>query len=380
MTGRKLFKLRLIDDIKYQRKILGMFIDWIVWFYAFIPFLIFGVLFYIDIWKDTASYWPEILPGTVIIWLMLLLLTIVQFRMFMKEADQLFLLDRPKLYRGLRTTAFSYSVLQRIGLAVVLLVITLPWLIQLIGLGVRQIFFLFVFLLAYQLLISTVKKIIRHPVKRWILLAVLFIFISNLVMYLSLDILFIASAASVIFLTVWNYYVMVPAKRYFFEEVNNEVKVRMRYAKLMLGMAKEVEKPPIRFGKRPLLFRNSRRIFKETNPENGLLEMLLKGFLRHTVYLKSYFQIIGVTLFAITLLPIIWLKWVIFITFSLFLTYNSWLRGLYEKMLDEHFFSVVPIEKTVRDAAWLRFRRIFIIPAVILVGLTAVLMTFVTIK
>lgn len=49
MTGRKLFKLRLIDDIKYQRKILGMFIDWTVWFYAFIPFLIFGVLFYIDI-------------------------------------------------------------------------------------------------------------------------------------------------------------------------------------------------------------------------------------------------------------------------------------------------------------------------------------------
>lgn len=262
----------------------------------------------------------------------------------------------------------------------VLLVITLPWLIQLIGLGVRQIFFLFVFLLAYQLLISTVKKIIRHPVKRWILLAVLFIFISNLVMYLSLDILFIASAAGVIFLTVWNYYVMVPAKRYFFEEVNDEVKVRMRYAKLMLGMAKEVEKPPIRFGKRPLLFRNSRRIFKETNPENGLLEMLLKGFLRHTVYLKSYFQIIGVTLFAITLLPIIWLKWLIFITFSLFLTYNSWLRGLYEKMLDEHFFSVVPIKKAVRDAVWLRFRRIFIIPAVILVGLAAVLMTFVTIK
>lgn len=380
MTGRKLFKLRLIDDIKYQRKILGMFIDWIIWFYAFIPFLIFGVLFYIDIWKDTASYWPEILPGTVIIWLMLLLLTIVQFRMFMKEADQLFLLDRPKLYRGLRATAFSYSVLQKIGLTMLLLAIALPWLTQVIGLGVRQIFFLFVFLLAYQLLISTVKKIIRHPVMRWILIAVLFIFISNLVTYLSLDILFIASAASVIFLTAWNYYVMVPAKRYFFEEVNDEVKKRMRYAKLILGRAKEVEQSPIRFGKRPLLFRNSRRIFKETNPENGLLEILLKGFLRHTVYLKSYFQIIGVTLFAITLLPIIWLKWVIFITFSLFLTYNSWLRGLYEKMLDEHFFSVVPIEKTVRDAVWWRFRRIFIIPAVILVGLIAVLMTFVTIK
>lgn len=141
MTGRKLFKLRFVDDIKYQRKILGMVIDWTFWFYAFIPSFIFGVLFYIDIWKNTTSYWSDILPRTVIIWLILLLMTIVQFRMFMKEADQLFLLDRPKLYRGLRTTAISYSVLQKIGLTLLLLAIALPWLVWLLGYSVRQIFF-----------------------------------------------------------------------------------------------------------------------------------------------------------------------------------------------------------------------------------------------
>ncbi|MCF3944339.1 ABC transporter permease [Oceanobacillus alkalisoli] len=380
MTGWKLFKLRFMDDIRYQRKILGMVIDWTIWFYAFIPFLIFGVLFYIDIWKDTASYWPEILPGTVIIRFLLLIVTIVQFRMFMQEADQLFLLDRLKLYRGLRRAAFSYSMLQKIGMSVLLLAIALPWLTQLIGLGVRQSFFIFTFLVAYQLLVATIKKVIRHPVKRWILIAVLFILSGNLLTYLTLDILFVASAALAIILIAWNYTVTVPAKRYFFEEVNDEIKERMRYAKMILGTAKEVEKPPIRFGKRPLILRNGRRIFKQPNPESGLLELLIKGLLRHTVYLKSYFQVVGITLFAIALLPIVWLKWLVFLLFILFLNYNSWLKGLYMKMLDEYFFHVIPIEKPAREAVWLRFRRLLMIPAIILAGLAAVLMTFVTIN
>lgn len=374
MTGWKVFKFRFMDDINYQRKVLGTVIDWTVWVYVFLPFAVMAMLLYIDVWQHTSTYWLEPLPPRLMISFILLVSFGGRFRSYMQEADQLFLLDRNNLYRGLRMFAFGYSMLQLSLTTVVILLVFLPWLIQLAGLSPNQLVYLSIFLLAFRVLISTIRKVLSGPVKRLLVVSVLYGVTATLLFYLSLDIRLLIGAVGLILLCVGYMKRVVQSKHYFYEEVNAENKERSRYAKFILGAASNVEKAPIRFGKRPLFLRKSRRLFQTVSPENGLLELLVKGFLRHSVYFNSYLRIVVVTMSAIVIIPVS-MKWLMFLLFVLFLNYNSWLKGLYEKMLDQQFFSIIPVTESVREHVWLRFKRLLMIPAVSVAGVATIVFT-----
>src|SRR5699024_3674163 len=145
---------------------------------------------------------------------------------------------------------------------------------------------------------------------------------------------------------------------------------------MVLGMATSVEKTPIRFGKRPIFLRRSRRFFQNSTPENGLLELLLKGFIRNSVYRGGYLRLIRITLFAIIMLPL-WGKWLVFFISVLFFQYNSWLRGLFERLMDQQFFSVVPVNKELRERVWIRFKKCLMIPAISILGFVTVMISVV---
>lgn len=378
MTGWTLFKSRLLADFKYQRKIISSVVDWVVLVYIILSPFVFAVVIYIDIWRDITSYWFSFIPFSAVVNLLLLFSQQGRYRSFMEEADILFLLDRSRLYKGLRSWSFVYSLLRLLVSTVLLMVIALPFLVQGYRLGFGEILFLFVFLIGYRLTVFTVKKTIHHPVLRWICIIFVFILSANATGAISYDYL---AFAGLIFILLWSSWFIVktiPTKRFYFQEVSDENKERVRYAKFILGLSMEVEKKPIHKGKRPLFIRKSKRIFQNRTPENGLFELLLKGFIRNSIFLTSYLQVIWLTFIAIIILPI-WGKWLIFIIAVLFLQYNSWLRGLYEKMLDEHFFNAVPFDEKIREKVWLRFRRWLMIPAISLLGIAAVTMSILTI-
>lgn len=376
MTGRKLFKVRFLEDMKYQQKILGIVVNWTVWLYIFLPFAIVGVIFYIDWWRNIASYWFEPLNPNLILVVFLLFFINSRFRSFMQEADQLFLLDRLKLYNEFRWVTYAYSLLHMLATTFLAILLVLPWLVKLVGLNLGEVLLLFIYLMAFRVLVATILRVISHRVKRGSLVGIVYFLAAFLIYLLPLTMLFVLGAFVLVLVFAWHVLKVIPTKRFFFHEVSEENKERVRYAKFILGMATSVEKPPTRLGKRPFLFRKSRRIFKESTPENGLLEVLIKGLLRHSVYLRSYLHLIGLTLFAITVFPV-WMKWIVYILFVLFLQYNAWLKGLYEKMLDEYFFTVVPIKAQVREAVWLRFKRILMIPAVSFTGFVTLILTII---
>jgi ABC-2 type transport system permease protein len=379
MTGSELFKLRFLKDIRYQRKVLGTVIDWVIAFYTFIPLGIFGILFYVDMWRNPSTYWMALPGPTVILFVLLFLSMNGKFRTFMHEADQLFLLDQRRLYKRFRLVTYVYASLKMVVSTGIMILIFLPMLTQLAGLGGRELFFLAVYFLAIQLTAATIKRVIPGKIKRPILLIVLLGVAGFLLVYLSWMKLFLSGILLILILAIWHFRNVIPATRYFFHEVNMENQERVRYIKYILGLAREVEKPPIRFGKRPLFFRRSWQLFKKRTPENGLFELLIKGLLRQSVYRRSYLQLIGLTSLAILLSPL-WLKWVVFSVFFLFLNYNAWLKGLYERMLDASFFTVVPVDQTVKDVVWIRFKRLLMIPALTFTGFLTVLLTFITIS
>ena len=377
MTGWKLFKLRFMKDLAYQRKVLGIVIDWTTWVYIFLPFFIFVIVQYVEFWKNAAAISSNPLIQNVVVALLLLFSFNGKFRSYMQEADQLFLFDRPKLYRGLRKYAFSCSLLKNVVVSFFVFLVFLPWFKRGVGLGWEELFYLYLFFFSLWLLHGTAKSILKHPLTYWFTAIVLYI--SMVLFAIRLPLAVLGSLGTVIsmLLLIWHVLKLIPTKKYFFHEVNEENKERSRYARMILGVAPNVEKMPIRLGKRPLFLRNSRRLFREISPEKGLLELVIKGFLRHSVYLGSYLQIIGVTLFAILLLPL-WMKWVIFFLFVVFLNYNSWLKGLYEKLLDQYFFTVVPIQENIRETVGLTFKRLLFIPAVAVVGFVTTLLTMIT--
>ncbi|WP_405098924.1 ABC transporter permease [Oceanobacillus sp. FSL H7-0719] len=371
MTGWALFRTRLFDDFKFQRKIISTVVDWVVLLYIILSPLIFAVIIYIDVWRDITSYWFPFIPFSAVVNLLLLFSLHGRFRTFIQEADILFLLERSKLYKSLRSWSFVYSLFHLIAGTVLLIIIALPFLVQGYGLELQEILFLLLFLIGYRLTIYTIKKMIYHPVLRWIIFIFVYIFSANLAGSVSYMYLALAGVILVIFWSSWYVMKAIPAKRFYFQEVSDENKERLRYAKFILGLSSEVDKPSIRIGKRPLFNRKSRRFFRKRTPENGLFELLLKGFIRNSMFLTSYLQVIWLTFFAIMVLPI-WAKWLVLIIAVLFLQYNSWLRGLFEKMLNQHFFIAVPINENVREKVWLRFKRLLFIPAVSLLGIATI--------
>lgn len=377
MTGWKLFKARFIDDFLYQRKVLGSVVDWVVFWYIILPTFVIGTVIYVDIWMNIESYWFDFIPFSVIVNLLLLLSLLGKFRTFMLEADILFILDRPKLYNALRSWAFSYSLFQLFISTTIVFVLALPFLVQGYGLGWMENIFLLIFLYGFRLTVYTLKKIIRNPVLRWITLIAMYFITINLVTLLKFEILASIGVFLIISNCIWYLLKVVPIKHAYFQEVANESKERMRYLKLIFGMAREVEKPPISLGKRPLLNRKSRRFFSNITPEKGLLELLLKGFIRNSIYLTSYLQVISISFFAIIVLPL-WGKWFVFLLAILFFHYNLWLRGLFERILDQEFFSVVPVDEQIREQVWVQFKRWLMIPAISFLGLATILLSILT--
>lgn len=213
-------------------------------------------------------------------------------------------------------------------------------------------------------------------VKRRILVFLLYIFSAWFAIKLPFNVLFFVGAGIILLIYFWQLTRLANTKKYFFQEVNEENKERVRYAQMILGLAQNVEKTPIRLGKRPIFLRKSKRLFKSNSPEDGLMELLLKGFLRHSVYRGGYLRLVAITAYAVLILPI-WLKWLVFILFALFLNYNSWLKGLYEKLLDQSFFSIVPVERNVKERVWLRFKRWLMFPAVSIIGLLTIMMSII---
>lgn len=378
MTGWTLFKLRLLADFKYQWKIINAAVDWVALIYIILSPFIFAVVIYIDMWRDITSYWFTFLPFSSVVYLLFIFSLLGRFRFFMQEADIVFLMDCPKLYKGLRSWSFAYSLLRLLFSTILFMVIVLPFLVQGYGLELAELLFLFIFLIGYRLTIFTVKKMIHHPVLQWIFIIFVSILSANAAAATSYVYLAFAGLILVLFWSSWHITKTIPAKRFFFREVSDENKEHVRYAKFILGLSTEVEKKPIRIRKRPLIFRKSGKIFRKRSPENGLFELLLKGFIRNSTFLSSYLQVIFLTFFAIIFLPI-WMKWLIFILAVLFFQYNAWLRGLYENLLDQQFFNVIPFDEKICEKVWPRFKRWLVFPAISLLGIAAVAMSILTI-
>ncbi|MEH6990224.1 ABC transporter permease [Cytobacillus firmus] len=375
MKSNSLFLRRLINSWSYQFGIFRSIADWTIMVYLIVPgTVIFGMI-YRSWWLETPE-WIAGLPLFLLFFLFYIFSWMGNFRPFVLDADKVFLVKNKTLFMGMRKWGFVYSLFfQAMGTAAMIAVF-LPFLKNRYLLEWNQIavFLLFFISLKWSIMIvSYFLKRIEGKLKRYVITFVLFVLLSwfsQLVYSLwSIGAQFPVIIASALLLAG----ALIRASRLLKKisalefEVMLEQEEKTKYIKWIFMMAPDLEKPVVSMRTKPLLFRNSRRIFNKRTPITGLAELFLKIFMRNPSYIFSYFQIISVSAAGILFIPPLWIKVIVSGVF-LFLMY-SWLSLTWDKAIMSHPFTKKYSEKDFYFTSRNRTILALFLLAILLLGL-----------
>lgn len=342
MKSRQLFNHRVIRNWKFQSQVFRSVTDWTVVLYILIPALIFCIAIYLSWWKE-LPVWLDNIPFIIPFFVLYLLSWSGNIRTFIVEADKVFLVKNQDLLRGLKRRAYLYSFLQQILVLCAGISCLLPFLLHYYLLSWQEIVVLFVYFSSLQacllFLKYQIRKIISTFQKSVILLCLFLVFnwfsqwiysivvngyhfpvyaISIVILILSI----ILSLKAISKIGSLDMHIAMEQER------------KTNLTQFIFMAAPQLEKPVVIRRKKPLLFRNSQRIFKKRTPINALIELFMKIVVRNSSYLYGYFMLINSTTWAIILLPPMWLKITIFIAFC-FMMYG-WLISLWNKVCQYH--------------------------------------------
>ncbi|MDD9310568.1 ABC transporter permease [Cytobacillus firmus] len=375
MNSRSLFAERLIRSWKYQAGIFRSIADWTIMVYLIVPgTVIFGMIY--------RSWWLEIpewiagLPLFLLFFLLYIFSWMGNLRPFVLEADKVFLVKNKTLFMGMRKWGFVYSLFfQAIGTAA-MIAIFLPFLKNRYFLEWSQIVTLLLFFISLKwsiMIVSYFLKRIEGKLKRYVITFVLFVLMSwfSQLVYSLWSIgadcpVIIASAVLLSGALIRASQLLKKISALEFE-VMLEQEEKTKYIKWIFMMAPDLEKPVVSMRTKPLLFRNSRRIFNTRTAITGLAELFLKIFMRNPSYIFSYFQIISVSAAGILLIPPLWIKVIVSGVF-LFLMY-SWLSLTWDKAIMSHPFTKKYSEKDYYFTARNRTVLALFLLAIFLLGL-----------
>lgn len=375
MMGKQLFWQRLREEWKFQISVIRSVFDLTVIVYFVVPALIIFPFVYHDVWNNVHLYWHAEIPMNLLIFILLLALLRGNFRTFIHEPDLLFIVQRRSLIQSLKRWSLHYSIGQFVVGTSAFIVLFLPILHSAYEYGFSDIVRLLSFLLTYRLVQLTIKKLIIHNFFRILIMTTVF-FLSLYIWQALTSLLFIVGYVIIMIGIYYLHYIkFIKTNKYFLQELDIERTERVRYIQLIFSFAQEVEKTPRRYLRKPLFFFPSKRIFYRLNDRQkmGLLEVLLKRFLRDRVLVMGYINLVSLSLVAIYFMPV-WIKWIIF-SFFLF-ALSAWLRSIFDKLLDHSFFTIIIYDENIYFSTWKSFRKWLAFPMFLLVGCLTIILSF----
>ncbi|MEM5818464.1 MAG: ABC transporter permease, partial [Desulfitobacterium hafniense] len=106
----RLFRHRLFADWKFQYSIWKLVVDWIVALYIVIPGLALFLDTYVDWWQEPPSLFFA-LPLTILLPIVVVFCRSGTLRIFVEEADQLFLFQHRSWLKGLVAYSIAFQIL-----------------------------------------------------------------------------------------------------------------------------------------------------------------------------------------------------------------------------------------------------------------------------
>jgi len=379
ITVTRLFFRRIISDWKYQYQVWKCAVDWIVALYIVIPFSAGFIYYYLSWWREVPG-WLDYMPLNALPAIIVVFAWSGTIRIFVENADQLFLLQRKAWIGRIIKYSLGYSIIHNLVVTSLLLIILAPFLLLHYGFSLIGVVWLTVFVFVLKNCVGLGKQLVELRFKGWAkrIMKLVILLISSLyvsqsgVLLLSHKGLFYLSMLVLLIVLSMLLYKRANLKGTFSEDIAREQTEKLRLAKYMLQTAGTYVKKPRFSRKRPLLFRNSNLIFKERNHVNGLLEMCLKHELRNEKAVEFYLKMVGVSILAILVFPpdYGWLLWFIF---SIMISNIVWL--FWQEVIKDPFVCLFPWPSESKLVAMRRAIILMALPGQVILGIVVAIKT-----
>ncbi len=342
MNGRTLFFRRLFDYYRYQFKVFHAVIDWTVALYIVLPALAFVIYQYIDLMNGRGLFyeWSEMMEWRWLYAVCVLIVCTGSIHTFLMEADKVFLLQKKEIIYQLKQYALMYSFLVTLAKWLLLFFIVLPFISHItLAESTALLCYLFglhtTFLALKQDRIRKPRSISRR-IAEILFRAVLFSGSAVLIVFTEWRLLALIGILFLIFAFVrgWKKTALFSA---FEAEVTEEKKSRLALAGLvMMMMSQEAGIPKVkdRLRRKPLLYRNSKRIFKRRTILTGYKELFFKVTLRNGEYARQMYMLLSAFTVLIFVSPI-WLKLIALLVYTGVCRYI--LTLIFDKVMDTPF-------------------------------------------
>lgn len=339
MSGVMIWWLRAKRDWLYQYKILRSVFDWTIIVYLLIPALVFSGIAYKS-WWFTMPSWLSPFPYELFFLGCFYFSWQGRIRTFMEEADQLALLQLPRVIYTLRYIGVIYSWGLLVGKWILIYIFLYPLLNHFSELNAVHFHLLVIFFFSLNVLLTTYKQVVyRYGIlKRIFIHCVAFSSFSVLVYFIlfkSINWLIILTSILFILYAIWQVKIYQSQLGTFYEDVEKEQRNKMKFITFFFAVNPEVYMPKAKKQKKRswVFWKNSTRIFQKRSPENGVTELFIKAFLRDKSNIFRYLQLISVTSVIIFTVPI-WFKWLVFIAFFFF--FSMWIGMLFKELIKQN--------------------------------------------
>ncbi|PYI50716.1 ABC transporter permease [Paenibacillus flagellatus] len=371
IDAKRLFVRRLRSEWRFQYRVWKMAVDWTVALYIVIPALAVAAYQYASWWR-VAPGWAEGVPLPVWLAAVYVLTGFGGVRLFLEEADQLFLIRNASWMNRLKRSGIAYSLAVRTIGSAAAAAAAAPFLVRvheyetgrLLLLGVLAVFAGTHSVLARRLLELTLPRFAGGG--------------ASVLAYAALGALFVAAAmpgaawwqplalaALLAGSTAWLAKVRLRLAGTFYRDAAYEYERRMRFAALLLA---QVAPRPSKLLRRrtPLLFRGSRKLFRRRTPDRVLAETIVKSFFRSGTQLKLYIQFAFAVCFGIAAMPVA-AKWLFALGISLLMAY--WVKQYGKEVTASSFVKLFPWKDEDRLRAIGRATPLLFMPAFAPAGL-----------
>jgi ABC-2 type transport system permease protein len=380
LTVNQLFMRRLWSNWKFQYGVLRTVIDWVTALYFFIPATAIAVYHYYQWWSASPA-WIADVPFGIVAFVLSIYASTGAVRLFILDADQLFLVQRSRYYRSLMKLGILYTFLMELLLSAAVIFMLAPLLLHRYDLSIAQLIMLYVFISCFRINISQISQRIFNRFSGWqysslwwgLVIVPAFLFTRYLDMLVSMPILLAFACMVSVTSAVSLANNRLKLRGTFFHDVEYEFKQRMKFAALLFrGLS--VKKQRIRRS-HPFLFPNSNLLFRDRTPANGLVEMCVKSFFRSWAEFKVYIQfvLIGAVVLMLPFLPL-WSKWVIWIALVFILIQR--LKTFWSEVMSSDYVRMFAWKDADKLQASAKAIFLMVLPAVILIGLAFGLSSF----
>jgi ABC-2 type transport system permease protein len=166
LTPDKLFLKRLAAHGKFQWSVFRLVVDWVIALYFVVPVLIIAGFQYHS-WWSAAPVWIERIPYALVVLILYRVATMGTVRLFVEEADQLFLLQHPRWIPRLKQLGMAYSFLFHLTLSAAIIALLAPLLLVHYLLTPGQLVLLFVYLTVFRNLSAFLKHFLSLRYVGW---------------------------------------------------------------------------------------------------------------------------------------------------------------------------------------------------------------------